>query len=74
MFLSRYTAIAFIFFAILFPVRTPCEGGMSVCSSVPDSQGRVRDYYDIQPFSVTLAERFTGRSIPILYRRTASLF
>ncbi len=72
MFLSRYTAIAFIFFAILFPVRTPCEGGELVCNSVPDYRGRVQSYYDIQPFSITLIERVTGSSVPILYRRTHS--
>ncbi|NJM58617.1 MAG: hypothetical protein HC857_16080 [Synechococcales cyanobacterium RU_4_20] len=73
MFLSRYTAIAFILFAMLFPVRTPCQGGELDCNSLPDYRGRVRPYYDIRPFSVTVIEQLTGSSVPILYRRTQSL-
>lgn len=73
MFLSRYTAIAFVMFAVLFPVRTPCQGSELECSSIPDYKGKVRRYYDIQPFSVTLVERLTGSSIPVLYRRTQSM-
>ncbi len=73
MFLSRYTAIAFLLFAVLFPVRTRCDNPRD-CGALPDYRGQIRSAYKIQPLSIHLLEEATGTELPVIYRHGVGLF
>lgn len=68
MFLSRYTAIAFSIFTILFPVRVPCGTAQSSCSITKDYRGRVLTPDELKPLSVMMLQKATDRPLPIKYR------
>lgn len=68
MVLSRYTAIAFSIFAILFPVRVPCGTAQSTCSITKDYRGRVLKADELKPLSVMMIQKAADRPLPIRYR------
>ncbi|NJN32192.1 MAG: hypothetical protein HC824_18560 [Synechococcales cyanobacterium RM1_1_8] len=68
MFLSRYTAIAFGFFAVVFPVSIPCGSHLSGCTATTDYRGRVQHSSELKPLSVTLLQQVVGAPLPIKYR------
>jgi hypothetical protein len=68
MFLSRYTAIAFGIFALLFPVRIPCGSAQSGCSITKDYRGRVIKNDELKPLSIMLLQKATDKPLPIKYR------
>lgn len=68
MFLSRYTAIAFGIFTILFPVRVPCGTSQSTCRITRDYRGRVLKADELKPLSIMMLQKATDRPLPIKYR------
>jgi hypothetical protein len=68
MFLSRYTAIAFGIFALLFPVRIPCGSPQSSCSIIKDYRGRVIQNDELKPLSIMLLQKATDQPWPVKYR------
>ena len=68
MFLSRYTAIAFSIFTVLFPVRVPCGTAQSSCSITKDYRGRVLKADELKPLSVMMIQKAADRPLPIKYR------
>jgi len=68
MFLSRYTAIAFSVFTVLFPVRIPCGTMQSTCRITKDYRGRVLQADELKPLSVLMIQKAFDRPLPIKYR------
>lgn len=68
MVLSRYTAIAFGLFALLFPIRITCGSRYSNCSPETDYRGRVQQNHELKPLSVRLVEQMVQQPLPLKYR------
>jgi hypothetical protein len=68
MFFSRYTAIAFGLFALLFPVPIACGSLYSGCNLESDYRGRVLRSHELKPLSVMLLQQAVRQPLPLKYR------
>lgn len=69
MVLTRYTAIAFMLFGLILPVRVPCGVPDQSCAPQEDAKGVWGTPYDIEPLSIMLLEKLLRLDLPLRYYR-----